>query len=209
MAIGALVISLTSHNSFLETDDNWNINIIDLKLTDGIGTILCEQRYAGNPAVRLTGSAGTAAFDTPNCRPPPSPNARYNEIIFNIVTGGDDLRGDSSATASVTFPSGVKTFTLKAQSDGGWENNSDHIKSFAISPPQPIENVGRIDITLTSHNSFLETDDNWNIQNVYVTVQDPNGFIACVLKQDGNPLARLTGSGPTVSLNPRTGCSSA
>jgi hypothetical protein len=76
VALRALAVTLTSHNSFPETDDNWNIDLIDIKVTDGVGTPLCEQRYVGSPAVRLTGSAGTASFDTSNCRPQPPPNAR-------------------------------------------------------------------------------------------------------------------------------------
>ena len=56
------------------------------------------------------------------------PKATFNQITFNIETGGDDLRGDSSATASVVLPGGTQTFTLKAQSDPGWPNNSDHVQ---------------------------------------------------------------------------------
>ena len=205
LTLGDVDVTLTSHNSFPETDDNWNINGIDIKVLDPVGNALCDQSFNGNPVARLTGSAGTAEFDTPNCQPPVPPTATFSQIVFNIVTGGDDLRGDSSATASVNLPGGAQTFTLKAQSDGGWENNSDHVKSFAISPPQPLAAFGPITITLTSHNSFPETDDNWNIQNVDVTATGPSGQ-ACVLNQGGNPLARLTGSGPSITLDPRAGC---
>jgi hypothetical protein len=127
------------------------------------------------------------------------------QITFNIGTGGDDLRGDSSATASVILPGGTQTFTLKAQSDPGWGNNSDHVKTFNIAgPPQPLSAFGPTTITLTSHNSFTETDDNWNIQSVAVTVDGPSGS-AVVFNQSGNPLSRLTGSAPSVTLQPVAG----
>jgi hypothetical protein len=126
--------------------------------------------------------------------------ATFNQITFNIGTGGDDLRGDSSAKASVHIGGGSQTFTLKAQSDPGWGNNSDHIKTFTISgPAQPLSAFGNVTITLTSHNSFPETDDNWNIQNVTITLNGPAGS-AIWLRRSGNPFARLTGSGPSVTF---------
>lgn len=131
---------------------------------------------------------------------------KFNQISFNIVTGGDDLRGDSSATVSVSLPGGTQTFTLKSQSDAGWGENSDHVKTFTITgPAQPLSLFGPITITLTSHNGPFETDDNWNVQNVDIAVKGSSGS-SCVLKQTGNPLARLTGSVPSVTLYPRTGC---
>ena len=131
----------------------------------------------------------------------PTPaNATFNQIIFNIGTGGDDLRGDSSATATVKIGGGSQTFTLKAQSDAGWGNNSDHVKTFGIAgAAQPLSAFGNVTITLTSHNGFLETDDNWNIQNVTITLNGPEGS-ATLLTRSGNPFARLTGSSPSVTV---------
>lgn len=126
--------------------------------------------------------------------------ATFNQIVFNIGTGGDDLRGDSSATATVKIGGGTQTFTLKAQSDPGWSNNSDHVKTFAIAgAAQPLSAFGNITITLTSHNSFPETDDNWNIQSCVVTLNGPSGS-ATLVNKSGNPLARLTGSAPSVTV---------
>jgi hypothetical protein len=89
---------------------------------------------------------------------------------------------------------------LKAHSDPGWGNNSDHVKSFALDgPAQPLSAFKDITITLTSHNGIFETDDNWNIQSVAITANGPGGA-AQVLNRSGNPLARLTGSSPSVTL---------
>lgn len=137
------------------------------------------------------------------CAPP---QATFNQITFTIETGGDDLRGDSSATASVVLPGGNQTFTLKAQSDPGWPNNSDHVKTFTIAGgARPLSDFGDITITLTSHNSWTETDDNWNIQNVSITLTGSSGS-ACLYNHGSDPLARLTGSAPSVTLKLGTGC---
>ncbi len=131
--------------------------------------------------------------------------ATFSRLTFNIKTGGDDLRGDSSATADVALPGGTQRFTLKAQNEGGWGNNSDHVKSFSIAgPPLPLAAFGPITITLTSHNGFLETDDNWNIQSIVVTAAGAGGS-ATVASQAGNPFARLTGSAPRVTIQPVAG----
>ena len=131
----------------------------------------------------------------------PTPAATtFNQITFNILTGGDDLRGDSSATATVKIGGGSQTFTLKAQSDSGWGNNSDHVKTFTIAgPAQPPSAFGNVTFTLTSHNSFPETDDNWNIQSVTITLNGPGGSTT-LLTRSGNPFARLTGSSPSVTV---------
>jgi hypothetical protein len=130
--------------------------------------------------------------------------AKFDQITFDIGTGGDDLRGDSSATVRVGLSGGPQTFTLKAQSDPGWGNNSDHVKTFTITKSQTLSEFGPMTITLTSHNSIFETDDNWNIQYVIVTVSGPSGS-AVIFSQAGNPLSRLTGSQPSVTLQPGTG----
>jgi len=131
----------------------------------------------------------------------PTPaNTTFNQIVFNIGTGGDDLRGDSSATATVKIGGHSQAFTLKAQSDPGWGNNSDHVKTFTIAgPAQPLSAFGSVTITLTSHNSLFETDDNWNIQNVWITLNGSGGSTTW-LTRSGNPFARLTGSSPSVTL---------
>lgn len=131
---------------------------------------------------------------------------KFDQISFNIVTGADDLRGDSSATASISFPEGPQVFKLKSQSDAGWPNNSDHVKTFTITGPSlPIGLFGPVIITLTSHNGFAETDDNWNLRSIEITATGSGGS-GCVLKESGTPRARLTGSSPSVTLLPRAGC---
>jgi hypothetical protein len=55
-------------------------------------------------------------------------------------------------------------------------------------------------ITLYSHNSFGETDDNWNVQSVQITAS------GSATNRSGNPFARLTGSVPSVTIQPNSGC---
>ena len=204
-ALGQIVVRLTSHNSGVETADNWNIQNLKATVFTSAGGVLCQQSLAGNPLARLTGSLPTAQFATPNCQPAVTPAATFSQITFNVGTGGDDLRGDSSAMTTIAVPGGTRTFTLKRQGESSWDNNSAHTKTFTITPAITLAQFGNISITSQSHNSFTETDDNWNIQSLRITVSGASGS-ACLLNQSGNPLSRLTGSSGTATFHPRTGC---
>jgi microsomal dipeptidase-like Zn-dependent dipeptidase len=198
-AIAHIVIALQSHNSFGQTDDNWNVQSVTVTLT-GNGVAPKElMSFSGAPLARLTGSKpsfsipeeGTGAAGT------------FNGIQFVVKTGGDDLRGNSSASLTLESPNGttLQQLTLHAQNSGSWDNNSTHTVSLELKPPRKPCDIGHIAITLTSHNGFGETDDNWNVESINVTLTN-NG----VGQQEwgggsGDPLQRLTGSLPTLVLD--------
>lgn len=79
-----------------------------------------------------------------------------------------------------------------AQNQPGWTNNTTHTLSFALNPPLSAPAIGGIAITLTSHNSFPETDDNWDVQGVVVSLLN-NGFgDRVILRGSGSQLAHQT-----------------
>jgi hypothetical protein len=200
-----LGVTLTSHNGFIETDDNWNIDRLSLRLLAPSGALICQQDLAGDPLARLTGSVPTATFGTPSCSPPP-PMATFDHMTFNIATGGDDLRGDSDVTARIAISGQPpQTVAIKAQSDPGFAGGSTKLLTFALASAQPLSAFGNVTLTLTSHNGFIETDDNWNIQTINVTLSGSSGS-ACLFSGVGNPFSRLTGSGPSVTLTAGSGC---
>jgi hypothetical protein len=115
----------------------------------------------------------------------------YNFIDIKIATGGDDARADSSVTAGIisgpvavapgASPNVVQTITLKPQSapdqngNTSWNNWTSSDQHFALSTPTPACGGGGLIITLTSHNSFGETNDNWNLQGILVTLYNQSG----------------------------------
>ncbi len=133
--------------------------------------------------------------------------ATFNQVTFKVTTGSDDLRGDSSATAVLHFSGGgSQTFVLKSQSESGWANNSVHSKAFGLKSAKQLDAFKKIAITLTSHNGAFETDDNWNVQKLNITVSNSGASRTCLLQRAGNPLVRLTGSSPSASYKARAGC---
>jgi hypothetical protein len=129
----------------------------------------------------------------------------YSQLTFKIGSGGQGIRADSSVALSVSLPGGAQSFVLKARNEPAWFANTITEKTFTLSGrAQPLTAFGAMTITLTSHNGAFESDDAWNVQSVNVTTGP--GAPACVVNQSGNPLRRLTGSTPSVTLTPRTGC---
>jgi hypothetical protein len=201
-----LAMTLGEHDGFIETDDNWNINAVVARLLDPTGAPICEQDLSGDPLTRLTGSVPTATFATPSCAPATT-TTMFDHITFNIVTGGDDLRSDSEAQATIAVAGQApQTVELKSQSDASWDNNSTHIVTFALSSPQPLSAFVNVTISLIEHDGFIETDDNWNIQTVNVTLSSSMGGETCLFSGAGNPYVRLTGSAGSVTLTATTGC---
>jgi hypothetical protein len=127
--------------------------------------------------------------------------ANISNLAITIVTGDDDLRGDSSATAYVLVTHGPKTreysTILKSESAPSWSNNSTNGPIVWNLPPGVTDkNIARFGIRLQSHNSAVETDDNWNINSVVVTYTDANGGEAPLIEAAGVPLFRLTADQP-------------
>ena len=126
----------------------------------------------------------------------------YAQIQFIVGTGGDDLRGDSSATATLQSPNGntLQALTLKGQNQSGWDGDTSHTVTLQLVPPQTACMLRHIQITLTSHNGFGETNDNWDLKAITVVLSNGAGGVI-VATGTGNPLARLTGDLPSVVLD--------
>lgn len=216
-ALADVAVTLTSHDSTFESQDNWNIQGMDVKLRNPNGTQLCETNLSGNPLARLTGQAPTATFATQNCAPTPPPTA-FTALGITIVTGNDDARSDTELTASLPGEPGI---CLKpsnnADADGvcpnggsshdqngnqSWNNWKTSSQKFNLANPETLAQLGTITINLIEHNSGFESDDNWDIQGIFVTGFDSsnNAFLLLSLSNprdshnNDNCLARLRGS---------------
>jgi hypothetical protein len=121
-------------------------------------------------------------------------------LELTIVTGGDDLRGDSSATAYVIVGDGNRTreysTQLKSETDSSWDNDTTHGPLVWNLPPGvSTDNLSRLGIRMHSHEGFGETSDNWDITSVLATYPAGGGQ-AVLVDAAGGPLVRLTGSEP-------------
>ena len=121
------------------------------------------------------------------------PRTTFNQIQFVIKTGGDDLRGNSSATATLVSPNGttLQVLTLKEKDKGSWDNNSTHTVSLPLSPSRSAADIGRIVIALQTHNGLGQQDDNWIVDNVIVTLSNSGGPQSPLAYASGSPLQKI------------------
>jgi len=150
----------------------------------------------------------------------------YAHIQISIETGGDDLRGDSSAflwcfasnqlnPAPGTTPTPFFSETLKADGDPGCGNNTSQLFNFQLPQPLPPWVFGNLTISMTSDPLTeypILTSDNWDIGRLEVSLfninpttnQISNSY--SLLSEPGTQtladgsmgVARLTGSIPSV-----------
>jgi kumamolisin len=130
---------------------------------------------------------------------------KITRIDFQIDTGDDDARGDSTVSASVRAPGSahrtIEFFTLKAKDAGSWDNYTRHTVSCHLKKPISETDLGDLVITLSQGGSGFETDDNWNLQRILVKVVTSDETSKTVINLSGNPLSRLTGSQGQVVFN--------
>jgi microsomal dipeptidase-like Zn-dependent dipeptidase len=209
--VGQIVIALQTHNGFGESDDNWNVNNIAVTLSNNGAGQTQLAGGSGAPLQRLTKNQSltlTPHHNSPpqQAGPPPasSPPGTFNQITFVIGTGNDDLRGDSSATATLLSPNGatLQVITLKDQHDNhSWANGTSHTIPTPLNPPRSLAEIGQIVIGLQTHNGFGESDDNWNVDNVVVTLSNNGAGQTQLAGGSGAPLQRLTKT-QTLTLRP-------
>ena len=142
----------------------------------------------------------------------------YSYIEFTIVTGSDDLRGDSEAYASfptIPFskdmacvgcpPDSNYSCWLKMSTGDSWDNGSRKgpvpcalPKAMTLTQLQQT----RIDIHLLSRSRSWETPDNWNIEQITIGAYNPGSNVepACFFNASGDPLVRLKQSNPDVEI---------
>jgi hypothetical protein len=213
-ALGQVAITLTSHDSFLESPDNWNIQNLLATVFSPTGSILCRQSLSGDPLARLTQQAPTGTFPMTNCAPAPPP-ASITKAHITVSTGNDDARSDTELWATIN---GDPPFCLKpsnnADSDGvcnnggsahdqngnqSWNNWTSSAQTFNLAVPEPLASISTLTIQLIEHNSGFESDDNWDIQGINVSLTDSTGNTKTVLNlsnpnNGNNCIARLKGS---------------
>jgi hypothetical protein len=176
-----------------EIGDNCNQELGSLQ-SNGQNLTLNGNPYVAEQIWSNDDAACALSFDSPI----PGPSIEYT---FGV--GGDDLRGDSSATSALQDATGsaFQNVTLKTQSQSSkWKDSSTQVRVFQLnqpSPPPVPSALANVAVTLTSHDSGAETPDNWNIQNLDVKLRNPNGSVICDQSMSGSPLARLTGQAPT------------
>jgi len=123
-----------------------------------------------------------------------SPSDPVAEVALNFFTGGDDKRDNSVVTYQLTI--GGITSTYQTDGQGHEWANDTWSGYFYANVPQNTTNgqFSNLGVNLAQHSSFIQTADNWNINEISLWTLNPNGSWTNIANPGGNPLVRLTGS---------------
>lgn len=115
-------------------------------------------------------------------------------FTFNTITGGDDLRDNSEVTPFLTSTVG----DIELQHFWGpYGNGSSHAVTVTFQNPNwsiSSCSVTGIKLHMVSHNGFLQSDDNWNMDFVSMSGYSATGVYSYYVSATGTPVKRFTGS---------------
>jgi len=134
--ISRIEISLQSHPGFFQSSDDWNIQSVVVRLLTGSASKAEIVNQSGTPLVRLTKKAPSIRLAA---TAPAGATGPFDQIQFRILTGSDDLRGNSTAVATLFTSAGftLARLALKQQSDPAWDKNSTHTPAFNLALAMP------------------------------------------------------------------------
>lgn len=120
--------------------------------------------------------------------------AKLRSFFLNFQTGGDDLRSNSEVIIWLM----TNTGDVELQHVwGGFGNNSTNYRVVTLQNANWDVNscsVTGIKMRMISHNSWTETDDNWNMDGIVVNGYSDQGEYKYTFSANGSPVKRFTGS---------------
>ncbi len=136
----------------------------------------------------------------PSSAPTPK-DGLVRELILEIRTGGDDLRGgNDNVHATINFRTGAPQKELNINGRRRWIDNYMQTVSILLKRPVPVAEIARVDLTTTFGGGI--GGDNWNIDSFKVTAR--GGGVNQILHQSsGTPLFRFTGDRQNFSVTTR------
>lgn len=135
----------------------------------------------------------------------PSPALNFTQLQIVVFTGSDDLRNDSDLQVAFKGVGNLGPFCLMRSNNGsptgyctgmafgdingtqGWPGWSTQTLTFTNRLANwTWSGNGTMTLTLNSHNNGLETNDNWDVQAMSVTLSNPVASQSVTLFNSGN-----------------------
>ncbi|MBL7781961.1 MAG: hypothetical protein JNM22_12140 [Saprospiraceae bacterium] len=115
-----------------------------------------------------------------------------SQIMLEIRTGGDDLRGNKdNVNVVINFTDGTSQIVNNINNGGRWIDNYDQAVPIRLNQPRPRNQIRDITLSTTFSGGF--DGDNWNVDSIRIGVIDGNSSDQVFLRS-GTPLVRFTGS---------------
>ncbi len=171
--IESLRFSLVSHPlKDLESNDSWTVQKVRAAVSSADGgapTCVLDRPGGtvtdGQPVVVVAGGCATGVL----------------QIV--VVTGGDDLRGDSTASVSVNYQGGATDQRPLTQR---FPAGSTVAVNLGLASAQPMESIT---FAMQSHPGTFESGDSWTIKQVEaLTSSGDAGTPMCILNAYGKTI---------------------
>jgi hypothetical protein len=183
--IQSVEIALVSHPiQGVETNDSWTVQEVRAAVAYR-GASATSKCVLDQPGKTVT-DGGPLVVTAGGC-------ASAGTLELLIVTGGDDLRSDSTATVRVNYQGG--SFDLVPLT-AGFPADTTRRVDLGLTSAQPIESLA---LAMQSHPNDVESGDSWNISQVEALTSDGDGGApTCLI----NALGRTITDGVTLTLTP-------
>ena len=100
--------------------------------------------------------------------PPPPPAGEVAQLILEIRTGGDDLRGgNDNLNIETHFADGHVQTDNNVNRAAKWDNNTTHTVTIALNRPVPVSQITSVKLVTTSSGGV--GGDNWNMDSIKIT----------------------------------------
>jgi len=121
-------------------------------------------------------------------------------LRFNLRTGGDDLRQNSQATATVRLANGT-TLSVPLNNSANWGNNSTNTVNYNLPRGTLPTHIRSIVINFASGSSGpFDSGDNWNLDLIQIHYSIRNTPMFLIANGDGRPWVRFTGNQRTATV---------
>jgi hypothetical protein len=185
-------IAFQSRNGFAQTDDNWNLDALEVR--NGPELVLLQR---GRPLARLGGS-GSTWFGDARCpaaapvasAPAPAPDPIVTAVDVTLRTGADELRGGSD-NAVVILQTG--RCNVEVPFSGRERLAVNTSKTVRVTLPAGVHRseLRRLVIHTAFGGGFAGTTG--TSTGVQLRAVSPTGT-SVILERNGAPLVRFTGS---------------
>jgi hypothetical protein len=167
--------------------DNWNLEGVRFIAND-----IELLSKSGTPLFRFTGSAQNLTLPTTINE---TADGKIRELIFEISTGGDDLRGgNDNLNVTVMYKDGSKYTKNNINKSNGWGGGSNAYVNVPLNKYVPITEIKSIILTTTFGGGM--GGDNWNMDRLRICARGGGVYKEIFLKE-GGPVKRFTGSDKT------------
>jgi hypothetical protein len=143
--------------------DNWDMRSLEVRAIGG-GGMSNIIKTAGFH--RFTGNDKDLLIDI-NAPPPPAAG-QVTQLVLEIRTGGDDLRGgNDNLNIEIRFADGHVQTDPNVNHAAKWDNNTTHTVTLSLNRPVPVSQI--TSVTLVTTFSGGMGGDNWNMDSLRIT----------------------------------------